>query len=119
MESSQKKLILKDLNLIEEENNEELDFYNLLSMRQKENEFENHERIDTKKSVEDILIESFNKIDKDNSGFIDKQEFISFLKDHFNNLTEDDIISIFKEFDGDIHDDKITFKEFKMMYEML
>ena len=51
MESSQKKLILKDLNLIEEENNEELDFYNLLSMRQKENELENHERIDTKKSV--------------------------------------------------------------------
>jgi len=51
LESSQKKLILKDLNLIEEENNEELDFYNLLSMRQKENEFENHERIDTKKSV--------------------------------------------------------------------
>ena len=50
MENSQKKLI-PDLNLIEEENNEELDFYNLLSMRQKENEFENHERIDTKKSV--------------------------------------------------------------------
>jgi hypothetical protein len=37
LENSQKKLI-PDLNLIEEENNEELDFYNLLSMRQKENE---------------------------------------------------------------------------------
>ena len=36
MENSQKKLILKDLNSIEEENKEELDFYNLMSMRQNE-----------------------------------------------------------------------------------
>jgi hypothetical protein len=33
MEGSQKKMIFNDLNLIEEENNDELDFYNLLSMR--------------------------------------------------------------------------------------
>lgn len=40
-------MIFDDLKLIEEENNEEIDFYNLLSMRQKEKEVQDHETMDT------------------------------------------------------------------------